>query len=168
MRGFWGFVAKNLQRSRLLFWRLVYRSYTSRYQISPTFRFNGAGIQLYGDGCIELGDDSYISEFSTIQAGIGRKVCIGRRCSIAHNVRIYTTTSDAETDFRTGEGTAIEGDVAIGDGVWVGVNVYIGPGITIGENSVVGANAVVTKNIPPGEIWGGVPARCIRNKVSKP
>lgn len=31
----------------------------------------------------------------------------------------------------------------------------------IGPNSIVAAGAVVTKNVPTGEIWGGVPAHCI-------
>lgn len=41
------------------------------------------------------------------------------------------------------------------------VNAIVLPGVEIGENAVVAAGAVVTKNVPPGEIWGGVPARKI-------
>lgn len=36
------------------------------------------------------------------------------------------------------------------------------PGVTIGEGAVVAAGAVVTKDIPDGETWGGVPARRMR------
>lgn len=43
-----------------------------------------------------------------------------------------------------------------------GENVTILKGVTIGEGAVVAAGAVVTKSIPPFEMWGGVPARCIR------
>ena len=32
------------------------------------------------------------------------------------------------------------------------------PDVTIGERAIVGAGAVVTKNVPPGEKWYGVPA----------
>ena len=34
--------------------------------------------------------------------------------------------------------------------------------VTIGDNSAIAAGAVVTKDIPPGEIWGGVPAKFIK------
>jgi maltose O-acetyltransferase len=155
-----------LLRVRMLYWRCVYGSLRRRYQVDPSFRFNGAGIALFGEGTIELGAGSYISEFSAIQASSGHAVRIGRRCRIAHNVRIYTQTAEADSDFRLGDGTPILGDVVIGDGVWIGVNVYIGPGITIGANAVVGANSVVTVDVPANEVWGGVPARRLRTKAT--
>ena len=37
-------------------------------------------------------------------------------------------------------------------------------GVTIGEGAVVAAGAVVTKDIPPFEIYGGVPAKFIRKR----
>jgi maltose O-acetyltransferase len=149
---------------RSTYWRLAYRGLRARYNISPRFRFNGAGIQLYGEGSIELGDDSYLGELSTLQASAGHRVRIGQRCRVSHNVRVYTETSDADCDFRRGEDRALRGNVEIGDGAWIGANVFIGPGISIGANAVVGANSVVTCDIPEGEIWGGVPARRIRAK----
>lgn len=33
------------------------------------------------------------------------------------------------------------------------------PGVTVGENALVGMGSVVTKDIPAGEKWAGVPAR---------
>ncbi len=35
-------------------------------------------------------------------------------------------------------------------------------GVTVGEESIVAAGAVVVKSIPPGDIWGGNPAKFIR------
>lgn len=160
----WRLLAALLLRVRSMAWRVIYRSYATRYRISPSFRFNGNCIQLYGRGDIELGDESYIGEHSTIQAATGHRVRIGRRCRLSHNVRIYTETSNADSDFRIDNGAVLGADVLIGDGVWIGANAFIGPGIVIGDNAVVGANSVVTHPIPASEIWGGVPARLIRHK----
>ncbi len=161
----WRLVSDLILRLRMASWQLIYRGLRSRYDIDSAFRFNGVGIQLYGDGRIAAGADSYIGEFSTVQAGAGRSVSIGRRCRISHNVRIYTATARADADFLLDDVPSIEGDVTIGDGAWIGTNVYIGPGISIGANAVVGANSAVTRSVPPSEIWGGVPARLIRRKT---
>jgi acetyltransferase-like isoleucine patch superfamily enzyme len=37
-------------------------------------------------------------------------------------------------------------------------------GLTVGDGSVVAAGSVVTNNIPPYEIWGGVPAKKIKDR----
>ncbi len=42
--------------------------------------------------------------------------------------------------------------------------VIVCPGVTIGEGAVVLPGAVVTKDVPKGETWGGVPARKIKGK----
>ncbi len=53
------------------------------------------------------------------------------------------------------------GRVVIEDNVWVGGGAAIGKGITIGRDSVIAFAAVVTKDVPPGRVWGGNPARDI-------
>lgn len=49
------------------------------------------------------------------------------------------------------------GKVKIGNNVFLGAIVIIYKPVTIGDNSAIAAGAVVTKDIPEGEIWGGVP-----------
>lgn len=154
-------------RLRALAWAGVYRAYRRRYAVDPTFRFNGTGIQLYGDGRIELGANSYVGELSTLQAARGQAIRIGRGCTISHNVRMYTSTANADFDPRQGPPPSREAPVTIGDGVWIGANVFVSPGVRIGDNAVVGANSVVTRDVPSGQIWGGVPARLIRPKQSR-
>lgn len=48
----------------------------------------------------------------------------------------------------------------------IGANTTLLPGVTIGENALVGAGAVVTKDVPPGKVVAGNPARII-NDVSE-
>ncbi len=58
--------------------------------------------------------------------------------------------------------------ITIGSGVWIAAGAFIGPGVTIGDNSVVGARAVVVKDVPPGVIVAGNPARVIRPRPMGP
>jgi acetyltransferase-like isoleucine patch superfamily enzyme len=53
------------------------------------------------------------------------------------------------------------GRIIVHDNCLISPGATIMPGVTIGPNSVVAIGALVTKDVPPGEIWGGVPARRI-------
>lgn len=149
-----------------LYWHAIYASYRRRanFAVHPMFKFNGHGIQLYGNGRISLGENSYIGELSTLQAYDGSHISIGKYCQISHNVRFYTQSALPDSDFSVRPVPGKQGDILVGDYCWIGANAFINPGITIGDNSVIGANSVVTKNIPANEIWGGVPAKFIRKK----
>ena len=54
----------------------------------------------------------------------------------------------------------------IGNDVWLGSDVLLLEGHKIGDGAIVGAGSVVTKDIPPYEIWGGVPAHFIRKRFN--
>ncbi len=164
MNIFYRIVSQVFGHLRALYWKSVYEGFRKKYLISHSFRFNGAGIRLYGDGSISLGENSYIGELSTVQASVNCRVAIGKDTCISHNVRIYTQSYVADYDFSRKPLLAKSGDVIIGNYCWIGANVFINSGVVIGENSVIGANSVVTKNVPTGEIWGGVPAKKIKGK----
>lgn len=53
------------------------------------------------------------------------------------------------------------GAIEVMDNVFIGADVIILPNVRIGPNAIVGAGAVVTKDVPPGTIVGGSPARVI-------
>jgi acetyltransferase-like isoleucine patch superfamily enzyme len=54
--------------------------------------------------------------------------------------------------------------VTIGDHVWLSTRVTVLPGVSIGEGAVVAAGSVVTKDLAPYGLYGGVPARKIRER----
>jgi len=143
----------------------VYNNYRTKYGIPKTFRFNGERVQIYGDGTLKIGENSYIGGYSTIQLEKETKVLIGSNCRISHNVRMYTSSAKPDQDFNNYNRLEKKtGDIIIGDAVWIGVNVFIGPGVKIGNNAIIGANSVVTQDVPDAAIAGGVPSKIIRYK----
>jgi len=56
-----------------------------------------------------------------------------------------------------------EGKVVLKKNCKIGSHSVIMPGVTIGENSIIGAHSFVNKDIPPNEIWAGVPAKKLEN-----
>lgn len=59
-----------------------------------------------------------------------------------------------------------DGLTVVEDDVWIGTRCIILAGVTIGMGAIVGAGSVVNKSIPPCEIWGGVPAKKIRDRFN--
>ncbi len=55
----------------------------------------------------------------------------------------------------------------IGDGAFTGVNTSLVAPVKIGEGSYLGAGSVVNKDVPPGKLAVGMPARAIRNAPNR-
>lgn len=53
------------------------------------------------------------------------------------------------------------GRIVIGDNCNIGWNATIMPNVHIGDNCVIAAGAIVTKDVPAGTVWGGIPAKQI-------
>lgn len=144
----------------------IYDGYRKRYNIHPSFIFNGEGILMYGGGKINIKENSYIGRYSLLQVSAGNSIDIGKGCKIGPFFHVWSESSCADDDY-SGEITPKCGDITIGDYVWIGAGVLIAPGIKIGSNSIIGTNSVVTKDVPEYAIVGGVPAHFIRWKKCK-
>lgn len=118
---------------------------------------------------------------------IGNNVSIGTLSVIEHHVRIGNGVRMHSQVF-VPEFTVIEDDAWLGPnvvitnakyplspgvkdtlagplvkkGAKIGANSTILPGIVIGENALVGAGSVVVKDVPPGAVVIGNPARVIK------
>lgn len=61
-----------------------------------------------------------------------------------------------------GAGARVAGGVTIGAGAYIGSGALLRESLTIGAGAVVGMGAVVTRPVPAGEVWAGVPAVRLR------
>jgi len=124
-------------------------------------------------GRIIIGDYCYIGEDSRLWSA--KKIVIGDRVLIAHNVNIFDNlTHPLNTRKRHEQYKEIitrghpknidlsEKEVIIRNDAWIGCMSIILPGVTIGEGAVVGAGSVVTKDVPPYTVVAGNPAIVIR------
>ena len=128
-------------------------------------RFSVVGAQN-----ISIGDSVYIGQNAVLMAA-GAPIEIKGHFMSGPGLTIIT--GDHRIDIRgkymdevTVEEKLPENDqkVIIEEDVWCGANVTILKGVTIGRGSVIAAGAVVTKNVGEYEIWGGVPARKLKNR----
>lgn len=108
---------------------------------------------------VNLGTDNFISStrhWSTEPYLIR----IGSHCQITSGVVFYTH-GGAQVARREDPTFDTFGKIIIEDWVYIGSHSLIMPGVTIGTGALIAAGSVVTKSVPEGEVWGGVPARKI-------
>ena len=125
----------------------------------------GPGLDLrppimieYGER-VSIGSNVFINnDFMVIGSG---RITIGSNVLIGPGARFYTPNHPLDVELRR-EGWEIGLPITLEDDVWLGGSVVICPGVTIGRGSVVGAGSVVTKDVPPGVVVGGNPARVLR------
>jgi maltose O-acetyltransferase len=128
----------------------------------------GEGVDVRPPLYMDYGYQTTIGAGSFINSGavildVGR-VTIGADVQIGPNVQLLTPTHPLEPELRRSGAEAAE-PITIGDNVWLGGGVIVCPGVSIGRDTVVGAGAVVTRDLPPGVLAVGNPARVVRDLV---
>ena len=110
-------------------------------------------------GNIIIGDHTRIGLHKTI---IG-PVNIGSHVNLAQGVIITALNHNFQDPTKHIDEQGVStNQINISDDVWIGANAVVLPGVSIGSHAVVAAGAVVTKDIPPGVVVAGTPARIIR------
>lgn len=111
---------------------------------------------------VKIGDDCRLINFPMFGSE-PYLIEIGNHVTISSDV-IFSTHDGGTWVFRDQKKykkTLKFGKIKIGNNCFIGTRTVIMPGVTIGDNCVVGACSLVTKSIPSGEVWGGVPAHFI-------
>ena len=125
-------------------------------------------------GNISIGDYCYIGPGTRIWSA--KKISIGNRVLVSHNVNIHDNVShplgskERHEDFMQifyGGGLQEnvdlrEAEVVIGDDVWIGFNAVILKGVTIGNGAIIGAGAFITNDVPANAVVVGNPQRIMR------
>jgi len=122
-----------------------------------------------------VGANSHLDIGNNVGISATAIVCM-EKITIEDNVKIGGNTVIYDTDFHSldandrmeeveNKSRILTKPVLIKRNAFIGAHATILKGVTVGENSIIGAGSVVSKNIPDNEIWGGNPAKFIRNTV---
>lgn len=112
------------------------------------------GVVIEAD--VEIGANTCIDKGALGYTLVKRGAKIDNLVHIAHNV-IVGKHAMVIANAMIGGSTVIE------DYAWVSPSSSLRDQIRVGTRSLIGLGAVVTKNVPDGETWAGVPARPLQN-----
>jgi maltose O-acetyltransferase len=114
---------------------------------------------------LRVGDHTFVN-FGLVALDVA-PIIIGDHVQIGPNVQLLTATHPLDPDLRR-DGWEGSGPIAVGHNVWLGGRVIVLADVSIGDDTVVGAGAVVTRDLPPGVVAVGSPARIIRRLDGRP
>lgn len=121
--------------------------------------YSGMTFYLDAPGArIEIGDKTGFNRDCKLMAR--DRIAFGVNCAVGWEVQIM---DDDGHEFNGRRGSA---PVIIGDHVWIGSRAMIMKGVTVGDGAVIAAGSVVTRDVAPGSLVGGAPARELRGAVT--
>lgn len=86
---------------------------------------------------------------------------IGARVTISQGAHLCAGSHD----WRAPDMPLLKPAITVGDDVWLCADCFIGPGVTVGANAIVGARAVAMRDVEPGTIVAGNPARVVSHRT---
>jgi acetyltransferase-like isoleucine patch superfamily enzyme len=161
-------------RPYLHFFRLVH--YWNYSHVTPRRKARiGPGVALapnvsFRNGeRIEIGARSHIGENCALWAGDKEgRILIGEDALFGPDVYVTASNYRYEPGTPVMRQPRIEQDVIIGADVWLGAGVVVLPGVTVGDGCVLAAGCVVTRDLPPGAVAAGIPARIVKMRDGSP
>jgi acetyltransferase-like isoleucine patch superfamily enzyme len=124
---------------------------------------DGVILMSYFDGELKIGESCSINPYTIIYAvgdtEIGNNVLIAGHCMIIPNNHVFSRRDiPIQSQGNNYKGIKIESDV------WIGHGCTILDGVTVGMGSIIAAGSVVNRDVPPYTIYGGIPAKYIKNR----
>lgn len=130
-----------------------------------------AVLELNGGMTMHTGFQVSVADDAVLSLGSGY-INSGLRLDCFTSIRIgFSVAIGPEVLMRDSDNHKLDdrpmsAPVVIGDRVWIGARAMILKGVTIGNGAVIAAGSVVSRDIPPGALAAGVPARVIRENVT--
>jgi acetyltransferase-like isoleucine patch superfamily enzyme len=118
-----------------------------------------------GTGDIEIGAHCHINPHCTLYSGSG--IRFGNYVMVGPNVSVVPANhafARRDAPMRVQGFAPSKGGVVVADDVWIGAGAVLLDGARIGKGAVIAAGAVVDGEVPPYEIWGGVPAAFLKKR----
>lgn len=117
-----------------------------------------------GSGDLTIGQHCVINPHCVLYSGSG--IRMADNVALAPGVMLMPANHVyARRDLLIREqGFESRGGIAIEEDVWIGANSVVLDGAQIGKGAVVAAGSVVRGIVPPYTVWGGVPARQIKER----
>lgn len=108
---------------------------------------------------LSIGDQSAVGDRAILYA-LG-PITLAERVTISQGAHLCAGTHD----YRDPAMPLLKLPILVERDVWICADAFVGPGVRIGASAVVGARSVVTKDVTPGAVMVGNPARAIRQRM---
>jgi sugar O-acyltransferase (sialic acid O-acetyltransferase NeuD family) len=140
------------------------RDYTARQRIVERLGLPAERYATVVHPAAEIGAGSVVGPGSVLLAGTVLTADVTVGSHVAVMPQAVLTHDDRVGDYATiASGVRLGGGAVLAAGAYVGAGALVLQGVTVGAWSLVGMGSVVLRDVPPGEVWAGNPARFLRS-----